>query len=298
MTNTNQNHTRPSNERMVQANGVGLCIETFGDANDPALLLIGGAAASMDWWEDDFCERLAAGNRFVIRYDARDTGRSVNYPPGEPGYTFRDLAADALGILDALDIEKAHIAGISMGGGIAQLLALEYPDRVATLTLFSTSPVNLENADLPPMSSDLEAMFSEPSPQPDWSDRAAVIDYMTEGERAFGGSIPFDEAHVRDIAGHIFDRTNTIASTMTNHWIIDGGDPVKGRLGQVAALTLVMHGTEDPLFPYEHAEALAREVPGARLVPLEGAGHQYPPMAAWDVVIPALLQHTAKGSVT
>jgi pimeloyl-ACP methyl ester carboxylesterase len=118
-------------------------VETFGDAGAPAILLISGAAASMDWWDAEFCRRLAAGGRFVIRYDHRDTGRSVGYPPGAPGYTGADLVGDAVGLIDALAGGRAHVVGLSMGGGIAQYLAIHHGDRVATLTLMSTSPRRL-----------------------------------------------------------------------------------------------------------------------------------------------------------
>jgi len=124
----------------VRANGVELCVETFGDAADPAILLIAGAQGSMLSWEDEFCERLASGARHVIRYDQRDTGRSVTYEPGKPGYTGRDLVDDAVAILDVLEVERAHVVGISAGGGVGQELGLLYPDRVASLTLISTSP--------------------------------------------------------------------------------------------------------------------------------------------------------------
>ena len=105
-------------------NGVELCAQTFGDPAGPAILLIAGAASSMDWWDDELCERLAAGPRFVIRYDLRDTGQSVTYPPGAPEYDGSDLTADAVGVLDALGIERAHIVGMSSGGGMGQELAL------------------------------------------------------------------------------------------------------------------------------------------------------------------------------
>ena len=285
-----------SNEQMIRANGVDLCVETFGGRADQPILLIGGAAASMDWWEDEFCERLASHSRFVIRYDNRDTGGSVSYPPGAPPYIGQDLADDAIGVLDALGLTSAHVVGISMGGGIGQRLAVEHADRVASLTLLSTSPGGPggpDNPDLPPMSDRLRETFAAPPSEPDWSDREAVVEYIVDGERTFAGSIPFDEAHVRDLAERIVDRTDNIASTMTNHWMIDGGEPVRGRLGDVTAPTLVMHGTDDPLFPYGHAEALAGEIPGARLVPLPGVGHQMPPRAVWDIVVPAIVQHTS-----
>jgi pimeloyl-ACP methyl ester carboxylesterase len=281
---------------MIHANGVDLCIQTFGEATDPALLLINGAAASMDWWEDDFCELIAGGGRFVIRYDHRDTGRSTSYEPGAPEYSVLDLAADAIGILDALGIERAHFAGMSMGGGIAQGIALDHPGRVATLTLISTSPGGPggpENPDLPPMSETLAVVFSDPAPEPDWTDREAVIVSIIDGERPFAGTIPFNAEGMREIAERVVDRTNDIAASMTNHWILDHGEPVRPRLGDISARTLVLHGTADPLLPYGHGEALAREIPGARLVPLEGGGHQMPPRPLWDVVIPAILEHTA-----
>lgn len=127
-----------SQPRMVQTNGVG--VQTFGDAASPAILLVGGAASSMDWWEDELCERLALGPRFVIRYDLRDTGQSVSYEPGAPAYGHSDLVGDFVGLLEALRISRAHLVGISMGGGIGQRLALDHPDRVVSLTLISTSP--------------------------------------------------------------------------------------------------------------------------------------------------------------
>ena len=129
-----------SGETMVPANGVDLCVETFGEASDPTVLLIAGGASSMDWWEDEFCRRLAAGGRYVIRYDHRDTGRSTSYPAGHPPYTHVDLADDAVALLDALDRPQAHIVGISMGGGTAQQIAVYHPDRMLSLTLMSTTP--------------------------------------------------------------------------------------------------------------------------------------------------------------
>src|ERR687895_1196429 len=112
-------------EQMVQANGVEICTESFGDPRDPPILLIMGIGASMLWWEEGFCRMLADGRRFVIRYDHRDTGRSVTYAPGHPEYTGADLVADAAGVLDAYELPAAHIAGVSAGGALAQRLALE-----------------------------------------------------------------------------------------------------------------------------------------------------------------------------
>jgi pimeloyl-ACP methyl ester carboxylesterase len=275
---------------MVRANGVDLCVETFGDPEAPAILLISGAAASMDWWDDEFCRRLAAGDRFVIRYDHRDTGRSVSYPPGAPGYTGADLVGDAAGLIDALAGGRAHVVGLSMGGGIAQALAVHRPDRVATLTLMSTSPGPAD--DLPPMADRAEAAFADPAPEPDWTDRDAVVEHLVEGERPFAGPDSFDEAYVRAVARRVVDRTVDPESSAKNHWLIEGGEDVRPRLGEVRAPTLVVHGTEDPFFPPGHAVALAREIPYTELLLLDGVGHQPPPRSTWDDVVPAVLRHT------
>jgi pimeloyl-ACP methyl ester carboxylesterase len=282
------------NERIIRANGVDLCVQTFGDIADPPILLIMGGASSMDWWEEGFCERLMAGSRFVIRYDHRDTGRSISYEPGAAPYSLRDLAEDAVGLLDAFGLESAHLVGMSVGGWIGQLVALDHPDRVASLTLISTSPTaGPSDPDLPEMSEELRASFAEEAPEPDWSDRDAVIDYMVEGERPFAGSRPFDEAAIREIAPapSIARPTSppALPTTQASTREIDGGSDS----GRWAPPTLVIHGTEDPMFPYGNAVALAKEVPGARLLALERVGHEVPPRDLWDVVVPAILRHTA-----
>lgn len=204
-----------------------LCVRTFGDAGDPAILLIMGSSASMDWWEDDFCERLAAGSRFVVRYDHRDTGRSVSYEAGAPAYTGRDLIEDAVGVLDALRLTSAHLVGMSMGGAIAQVVALDYPDRVASLTLISTSPSG-GDPDLPEMSAETGAEFAAVA-SPDWSDRAAVIDYQLQLARVCASrSSPFDEEELRRLAGRVLDRTSNVEASMTNHDFLEGSRPLEG----------------------------------------------------------------------
>jgi pimeloyl-ACP methyl ester carboxylesterase len=280
-------------ERIVDVRGVGLCVDTAGDAADPAILLIGGMGASMDWWEEEFCQRLVAGGRFVIRYDHRDTGRSVSYPAGAPGYTGADLAADAIGILDALGRRSAHLAGVSMGGALAQQVALAHPDRVDSLVLFSTSPAVPSGLKLPPMSEELRAWFAADVPKPEGTKRAAIIDYLTGYERQLETAEYFDEAHVRALVARVVDRTSDMAASMTNHAVAGEGELARGRLDEIAAPTLVIHGTADPLFPFGHGEALASGIPGARLLPLAGVGHQVPPRAWWTTVIAAMLRHTA-----
>ena len=280
-----------SNERVVRAHGVDLCVQTFGDPADPAILLIHGAATSMLGWEDEFCERLAAGSRFVIRYDHRDTGRSVSYEPGAPPYTLRDLTADAIGLLDVFGLKSAHLVGRSMGGGIAMLAALDYPDRVASLTLVGTSP---GGSDLPPMSEEFLVHISGVG-SPDWSDREAVIDHVIGLLRVFsGGSGHLDEATMRGLVGRDVDRTINVASSQMNHFAMDVGDPFRDRLDEIGAPTLVIHGTEDAVFPLGHALALQKEIASAHLLTLQDTGHELPP-AAWDVVIHAILRHTSGG---
>jgi pimeloyl-ACP methyl ester carboxylesterase len=278
-------------ETIVRANGVDLCIETFGNPTDAPVLLIIGAGGSMLAWHDEFCRRLAAGSRFVIRYDNRDTGRSLTYQPGAPEYTGADLVADAAGLLDALGIGSAHLVGMSMGGAIAQLVALDYPDRVASLTLISTS-AGPGDPDLPGMSDELRARFAAPPPAPDWSDRQAVIEYIVEDARAYAAtSRPFDEAPWRKLAGRDFDRSLNIASSMTNHLLADAAGRWRERLGEIRAPTLIIHGDEDPLFPPAHAQALEKEIPHGRLLVLEQTGHELP-RRVWDVVVPAIVLQT------
>jgi len=286
-----------SGDRLVPSGDARICAEAFGRPDGPAVLLMGGAAASMDYWEEEFCSRLAGADRYVIRYDLRDTGRSTSYPAGEPGYTGMDLAADALAVLDGFGVSAAHLVGISMGGGIAQRLALDHSERIFGLVLQSTSPAVAGAQDrpaLPPMEPRLAALFAADDTGPDWSDRDAAIEAMVEGERPFAGSVPFDAERLRRIAARSYDRTTDMAATQTNHWILDGAEPTQQRLADIAAPTLVLHGTEDPLFPYAHGEALAGEIVGARLVPLPGMGHQYPPEPLWDLVIGEIIAHTAR----
>jgi pimeloyl-ACP methyl ester carboxylesterase len=287
-------------QRIIEVNGVDLCVDTAGDRADPAILLIGGMGAPMDWWEEEFCQRLASGHgrggRFVIRYDHRDTGQSVSYPAGAPGYTGADLAADAVGVLDAFGRRSAQLAGISMGGALAQQVALAHPDRVDSLVLMSTSPAVPVRSELPPMSQELWDWFAAQVPLPDWTERTAVIDYLTGYERHLEGAQYFDEAHVRALVARIVDRTRDMAASMTNHALAEEGELARGRLGEIAAPALVIHGTADPMFPFGHAEALARGIPRAELMPLEGVGHQLPPRPYWTSVITAMLRQHVRGA--
>lgn len=283
---------------IMDVNGVDLCVDTIGDERDPAILLMSGAGASMDWWEDELCQRLAAGGRFAIRYDNRDTGQSVTYPAGAPGYTGADLAADAVGVLDALGLRSAHLVGISMGGGLAQRIAVDHPDRVDSMVLISTTLALAGGpgiSELPPMSEELRAYFAAPPPEPDWSDRTSVVEYLVDFDRRLSTPEYFDEPHTRRLVERVVDRSRDMAASMTNHGRIEEGEPPRGGVTKVNAPTLVIHGTADPLFPYGHAEALVREIPDAELLPLPGMGHQMPPRPFWPTVVPAILRHTSGG---
>lgn len=277
-------------ERIVRANGVELCTEPFGDPADPPVLLIMGSGGSMLFWEERFCRLLADGGRFVIRYDHRDTGRSVTYEPGRPGYTGADLVADAAGLLDAYGIDAAHVAGVSMGGALAQVLALSQPQRVLSLTLISTSPVVGGGRRLPPSTEAIGRFLA--SAEVDRSERDSVIEHLVGWSRVLAGEErPFDEAAVRELARRDAERARDF-SAAGNHDLIDGGPPPGDDLSAIVAPTLVVHGSADPLFPLAHGEALAEEIPHARLLVLEGAGHGLQ-RADWDVVARAIVDHTA-----
>src|SRR3954470_11899748 len=202
-------------ERMIEANGVELCTEPFGDPGDPPILLVMGLGASMLWWDEGFCRMLAEGGRFVIRYDHRDTGRSVTYEPGRPGYTGGDLVADAAGVLDAYGIPAAHIVGVSAGGAFGQLLALDFPERVLSLVLISSSPALPTGRRLSPPTEEFGRFVS--TARADWSDRASLIRYLVDYSRALaGGERPFDEAAVAELVRRDIERARDYVA-IRNH---------------------------------------------------------------------------------
>jgi pimeloyl-ACP methyl ester carboxylesterase len=282
---------------MVSAGAAELCVETFGRQGDPAVLLIGGATASMDWWHPDFCARLAEARRFVVRYDHRDTGQSSSSPLGRPDYSGDDLAHDPVRVLDGLGIGRAHLVGVSMGGGIAQDLAVSHPERVLSLTLVATSAAfeRASSLPLPPPAPRVAALFEDPPADPDWADEEAVVERAVEVQRLYSGSTVFDEEAVREVARTVVGRTRDMAASVTNHWVVVGGGGESGHtMADIDVPALVLHGTDDPFFPLAHGEALAAELPDARLVSLEGMGHEVPPRAFWDVVVPAIVEHTER----
>jgi pimeloyl-ACP methyl ester carboxylesterase len=285
-------------EKLIKANGVELCAETFGDPGDAPILLIGN---TMLTWPDDLCVRLAAPGRFVVRYDLRGTGRSTSADPEAPDYTLRDLVADAAGVLDAHELPSAHVVGFGAGGWIAQLLALDHPTRVTTLTLIATRPTapGPNDADLPEHAPELMAHFMNP-PEVDWTERPSVVAHMLAGARHLSGP-SFDETEARENIERIYDRTPATADPGKAHRAdqrasafaaLDSKPRWRERLGDITAPTLVIHGENDAFFPLGNGEALAAEIPGAELLTLPGTGNELP-RRTWDTVVPALLRHTS-----
>ena len=276
--------------RTVDAEGVSLFCEAFGDAGDPAVLMIMGAMASGVWWPEGLCRRLAERGRYVIRYDHRDTGRSTSYPAGQAGYTAEDLADDAVRVLDGYGIERAHLVGMSLGGYLSQLVALKYAGRVATLTLIASERLAPADPAMPPMSPAILEYHARAG-ELDWSDRAAVIEYQVGAWRLLAGSAhPFDEEAIRRMAAEDFDRTPDLRAGF-NHASLGDAERWVGRLGEIRAPALVIHGTEDPVLPYAHALALKVALPDVRLVTLEGSGHELHE-ADWGVILDAIEEHT------
>jgi pimeloyl-ACP methyl ester carboxylesterase len=277
-------------ERIVTANGVDICTEPFGDPADAPILLIMGIGASMLWWEEGFCRMLAEGGRFVIRYDHRDTGRSITYEPGRPPYTAADLTADAAGVLDAYGIPAGHLIGASAGGAFAQVLAAELPDRVLSMVLISSSPALPGDRSLSPPTEEFTRFVTTAAV--DWSERDSVIEYLVDYSRVLaGGQRPFDEACVRGLVRREVERADNFTAAQ-NHDAVADGDRPHEPLYAIAAPTLVIHGSADPMFPLDHGQALADEIPRATLMTLEGAGHGVD-RADWETIVRAIVEHTA-----
>ncbi len=227
----------------VRTNGVELGVETFGRDADPLVLLAGGT--TMLSWPDSVCERLAAGGRWVVRYDLRDCGASTTLDPEAPAYRLRDLAADAAALVDTLGAATAHLGGVGVGGMVAQVAALDHPKAFSALTLVSTRPVapGPVDDDLPDHdAATMDAVFSRP--MPDWTDRAAVAAFAADGAELLGN----DPEQARATAARIWDRTPSSESAVQQanqlgmvFARLDCTPRWRERLGELTLPTLVVH---------------------------------------------------------
>ncbi len=243
-------------------------------------------------WPDALCEALARAGRHVVRYDLRDSGASTTIDPEAPSYTLRDLAADAAALARELDDRPAHLAGIGVGGMVAQIAALDHPDAFSALTLAGTRPVapGPVDDDLPDHdAATMDRLFSRP--MPNWSDRAAVAEFAAAGAKILGD----DPSAARASAERKWDRTpgTEPAVQMANQLgmvfaKLDCNPRWRERLSELAIPVLVVHGRHDSIFPVGNGEALARDIPDARLLVLERAATAIPDTAA-DEVAAAIL---------
>jgi pimeloyl-ACP methyl ester carboxylesterase len=277
--------------------GVTLCYETFGDREDPPVLLVMGLATQMIAWHEDFCEQLAERGFYVIRFDNRDIGRSTHFdfrPPsvkqmvtrrfGPEQYTLSDMAEDAAVLLRELGVAPAHVVGASMGGMIAQTLAAEHPEAVRSLVSIMSTSGNRWRGQ-PAVAVYRYLLQPPPRDRDGYIERSAAV---------FGlvGSTGFDrdEQYVRERAARSFDRGyDRQAGGRQLGAILASGDRTKA-LKRIEAPTLVIHGTVDKMVRPSGGRATAKAIPGARLLMIEGMGHDLP-RGAWPQIIDAVAEH-------
>ncbi|KAF2096853.1 alpha/beta-hydrolase [Rhizodiscina lignyota] len=291
-----------SAEQMMRlSDAVEICYQTFGSPRSPPILLLAGASQSMLAWNADFIAKLSPSSNphFVIRYDYRDTGRSTHYPvlpqdvsPQEitPHYTLTGLCNDAIALLDHLKIDSANFVGFSMGGGIACYIAGELaPKRVRSLALLSTSPVGPApgpDDGLSPMSPELLDEIRALHPPNDWHEKIQVVAFLTEVEKLLQHVPPTveEEVEARELLERIFDRTQAGGDGLQciyNHGPVVFPCWPREALRHVRCPTVVIHGRSDRNFALPHAEALAKEIEGAKLVVLDDMAHELP-RRCWD----------------
>ena len=280
--------------------GITLCYETFGDPADPPLLLVMGLGMQMLGWDEDFCAQLADRGFFVVRYDNRDSGRStairgrqprlpqlVHRRFGAEQYTLSDMAQDAAGLLDALELAPAHVVGVSMGGMIAQMLAAEHPRHVRSLvSIMSTTGDRFRGQ--PALSAYRHVLARAPR------EREAYVEHVV---RVFGfiasPGFPRDEARVRDRAARSFDRNPDPRGTGRQLAAILASGDRTARLAQITAPTLVIHGDADKLVRLSGGRATAKAIPGAELLVVPGMGHDLP-RAVWPRIHDAVAAHASR----
>lgn len=255
----------------VDTEGVRLWYEELGRADGLPVLLIMGGGASVVWWPAELIQGLVDAGYRVVQFDNRDVGLSTHVDWASAPYGIDDMAGDAVGVLDAVGIEAAHVVGVSVGGMVGQAVALRHSDRLRSLTLVSTTP-----GPDPRLSSGDDSVFAGLD-RPVETDEDAVeleVDFC----RAVAGSrFEFDEPYYRDLAAVDLARgTNPAPGMPSASSRVDD-------LARIRVPTLVVHGTEDPIYPYDHAEILAEGIPRATLVRWDGVGHELPPPLVTDL---------------
>ncbi len=288
----------------AKANNIEIEYETFGNALDNALLLINGLGSQMINWDEGLIQLLVERGFYVIRFDNRDVGLSTKLEesgepnlmqayiaiqagePFEPPYSLEDMADDAVGLLDALNIEKAHICGVSMGGMIAQVLALRHPTRVLSLTsIMSTTG----NPDIPPGDPEVRQVISTPAPPK----RDGYIEYYIKLRRLLYGSFPYDKAKNRELAGRFFDRCFYPPGIGRQTLAIMASGNRKSKLSSIKVSTLVIHGADDPLIPVEGGKDTQEAISGSELIIIDGMGHSLPP-ETWTQISDAIKTNATK----
>ena len=262
----------------AKANGIELEYETFGDPAAPTLLLIAGLGAQLLSWDADFCRLLASRGFHVIRFDNRDVGLSTWV---EDEYGLDDMAADAAGLLDALGIRSAHVVGASMGGFIAQLVALNHPERVRTLTSIMSGP---NGGDHVAPTDEARALLLRPP----GATRAELIATGLRSKRTLlGPDDPFDEEYESRRIAAAVDRATNPAGFMRQLQAIGAAEGRLKRLPELRVPALVIHGDADILVPVENGRNVAAAIPGARLIEIRGMGHDLP-KRVWVEVVDAI----------
>lgn len=287
----------PSPVQTVEANGLVIAYETFGQPSDPPLLLIHGLANQMLGWPNEFCAALAARGLYVIRFDNRDIGLSTHLNDAAPvnlqgllagdtssaPYRLSDMAADTVGLMDALELASAHLVGVSMGGTIAQTAAIEHPERVRSLTSIMSTTGNPAVGQ--PSAAAMGAILAPPAADRDGAIERTIRAYRVVGSPGF----PFDEAGIRERTGNSFDRAHDPAGVMRQlAAVAASGDRTEGLAG-VRSPTLVIHGQEDPLANVTGGRATADAVPDAKLVIYPGMGHDLP-RDLWSDIIDSIAE--------
>jgi pimeloyl-ACP methyl ester carboxylesterase len=275
------------NEKFIKYEDVVLCTESFGNKKDPVILLIAGATVSMLYWDEAFCRQLESKGFFVIRYDNRDTGKSSTYAPGTTPYNIVNLVDDAIAILDEYNVEKAHLAGISLGGLIAQIAALKYPERVQSLILMSTGPWGDPDPGIPEMDKGILKLHQK-AETVDWADEDEVVLYVLELSELMKGRKPLNRKRIEKMAREEFRRASNYTS-LFNHAALQGGEEWLNRLNEIEQPSLIIHGTDDQIWHFKHTRILTRELKGSALVALEGTGHELNDQD-WPIIAEAIAE--------